>query len=656
MMKFFRKHNKELLAVFMALLMIVFVGGSALQSLMAPKYDARFATCDFGDITEADLRRANSTIQILDRLGTNWFGVGFMSGVPTPLDWHLLREEAKRAGMIPDLAAVRPARSETKLLEGYQRAAHRMKIKPEVIYKARAELVGIDLAKRALAVAAVPSDASVRVAINNGFDKAKVRAIALPASAFVDREAEIPDAELEAQLAQYRETEPGQGMNFGYVVQPAVKVEYIKIDAAALAEKLPDATVLKRARRYYEKNGETDPRFIQPPEEESELAGPFDPEEEAAAQQKKKEEPKLVIPWEEAKEKAVEIVRKEEGKARAQELANLLVGWAREPWDYADRDQETRYRVASDEAKAPKFYESLVERLGKRKRLDLEGAVTVEQTDYVTRDKLMQIPELGMASYRPEGGAPVYARTLMTQVEPIVKTIPTGDRVNYNDYLALLETAHVPFRGIDGSWYVIRVIDVKDEHPAENLDEVRDRVLADARTVRGYGVAKEYAEAIFSKLGDYDDTEEANRLQQALDANEELKAIVETPAGSRVKVIEPEPFGRVGERRIATQWQTTGAAAGIFAGEMRYLPDDVVEEIFALGEGAGKAGIIEVKDQATVYIVDWVQRVPCRQDQYDAQRPNIVREMAVRGRVAATSDWFDPDKLHKRCGLEITKR
>ena len=36
MMKWFRKHNKMLLAVFMVLLMIVFVGGTALQEILMP--------------------------------------------------------------------------------------------------------------------------------------------------------------------------------------------------------------------------------------------------------------------------------------------------------------------------------------------------------------------------------------------------------------------------------------------------------------------------------------------------------------------------------------------------------------------------------------------------------------------------------------------
>ena len=39
MMKFFRKHMKELLAVFMALLLVVWLGGSALTDALRGNYD-----------------------------------------------------------------------------------------------------------------------------------------------------------------------------------------------------------------------------------------------------------------------------------------------------------------------------------------------------------------------------------------------------------------------------------------------------------------------------------------------------------------------------------------------------------------------------------------------------------------------------------------
>ena len=673
MMKFFRKHNKELLAVFMALLMIVFVGGTALQNLLAPRYDIRRATCDYGEITNADLARATSTLEIL-RPFANWGQLGFRSGRPEPLDWHLLREEADAAGLIPDISAVMPTPDQVDQLRTIQSLARGWKIKPEVIYRALAELKGIRLAEQLLTLATVPGEAGVRTAIHNGLEKAKVRGIALPASAFIDDEAEFTDAELEAQLALYRDTEAGRGLNFGYVVPPSVKVEYIKVDAKLLGEKLPDQTVLKRARRYFKKNP-NDPRFLRESDEEEsteeEAADAADTLEaddnaegvseadDASADEAKEDsdEAETLLPeWEEAKDIAIEIVREEEGKARAMEFANLLVTWAREPWDYAERDSKTRFRKTPDEAKREGLYASLIERLGKRKRMDLTDVVTVETTDFVPRDRVSQIPGLGIASFRRETGPTLFARSLMVQVEPIVGEMPTGQGVNPDNYLALLETAVVPFRGVDGEWYVIRVIDVKDKHPAENLAEVRDRVEKDLRTLKAYEAAKRHAETLLAALPGLEDTEEANRLQQALDANEALQTVIASPGGTRVKAFEPEPFGRVDERSMARGRQSGGMMSGSYVSpEFGFLPYPAIDEIFTLGEGGeGSTGVIEVKDNASVFVVEWVGLEPCREDQYEDQREMIMRQMMAFGRFSAMNDWFNSENLQKRCGLKWT--
>ncbi len=100
MMKFFRKHNKKLRAVFMVALMVVFLGGSALDSLLQPSSDRVIATSRVGEISFRDLRIAENTTDILSRIGLNWkrpFG-GMTEPLDTP-DWVLLTREAEAIGM-----------------------------------------------------------------------------------------------------------------------------------------------------------------------------------------------------------------------------------------------------------------------------------------------------------------------------------------------------------------------------------------------------------------------------------------------------------------------------------------------------------------------------------------------------------------------------
>ena len=75
MMKFFRKYNKQLLAVFVVLLMLVFVGGSALESLLRPQPDSGVVghVAAFGqDLTGGDFTRFQNETVLLDQIGYLW--------------------------------------------------------------------------------------------------------------------------------------------------------------------------------------------------------------------------------------------------------------------------------------------------------------------------------------------------------------------------------------------------------------------------------------------------------------------------------------------------------------------------------------------------------------------------------------------------------
>src|SRR6187431_699877 len=99
MMKFFRKYNKQLLAFFMALLMIVFIGGSALQGLLRPDPNVEIAKSNLGSISQLDQRAASNETDLLMSMGQNWQNPLFSSADPlTTADWILLSREAEKLG------------------------------------------------------------------------------------------------------------------------------------------------------------------------------------------------------------------------------------------------------------------------------------------------------------------------------------------------------------------------------------------------------------------------------------------------------------------------------------------------------------------------------------------------------------------------------
>ena len=73
MQKFFRKHMRKLLMVFMTLLLITWLGGSALTTMLAPdRSNVRQAMTQFGAITLGDLAQADSLTKTLGRLQLPW--------------------------------------------------------------------------------------------------------------------------------------------------------------------------------------------------------------------------------------------------------------------------------------------------------------------------------------------------------------------------------------------------------------------------------------------------------------------------------------------------------------------------------------------------------------------------------------------------------
>ena len=109
MMKFFRKHLKKLLALFMCLLLISWLGGSALESLLRPgRSRGVVAVCATGKITGKDWRRVGRQTTLLERLGLNWRRpLGPYHTVELdPASWLLLQQEARRMGIRSSRAVV----------------------------------------------------------------------------------------------------------------------------------------------------------------------------------------------------------------------------------------------------------------------------------------------------------------------------------------------------------------------------------------------------------------------------------------------------------------------------------------------------------------------------------------------------------------------
>ena len=129
MMKFFRKHNKELLALFMSMLMVVFIGGSALKGMLTPSANRVVATSALGEISYADQNEAKAVTEVLDRIGEQWRSPLGTSKPIEIIDWILLSREAKTLGTQVGEAAVRSTMTPQQL----DMLSRQLKVKPAAI-------------------------------------------------------------------------------------------------------------------------------------------------------------------------------------------------------------------------------------------------------------------------------------------------------------------------------------------------------------------------------------------------------------------------------------------------------------------------------------------------------------------------------------------
>ena len=276
MLKFFRKHNKKLLAVFMALLLVVWLGGAALTSLVKPdRGESVVARSRFGDVCELDRRRALNLTGIWQRVGLPWQRpIGVTGSEPlTAHEWILLTREAQHLGFAPN-----PNDAESYLDRRGQRRpvinsiANRLEIAPEQVYSAVAEWQAVWAAATIVSQAAQVSEAEARVAARDTDEKVTVNLVAFPADRFVDEEAAFTDQELEAHFSKYREQEAGPGMTFGYYLPPRVKAEFVTVDVEKIKAGLRIAPkVLERkAKAYWKEDSNKEDRdrdraFLRPP-------------------------------------------------------------------------------------------------------------------------------------------------------------------------------------------------------------------------------------------------------------------------------------------------------------------------------------------------------------------------------------------------------
>jgi hypothetical protein len=684
MMKFFRKHNKQLLAIFMCLLLVCWLGGDALEAMLRPASGREVvAVCAAGNITRDEWTRAQFQTELLRKLfGSDWQRIfGLARGPenePDIASFFLLVREARRMG----IHSSRPV-AEDMLRQMLRRQganppsvaylAGRWNIKPDAIYEAVTAFTDLVRYRSQMAQAADPSAAEIRRTADNVFSQVQVKTVAFRAEMFEDSEETFPEGEMREQFDKFKDHQPGTGLNFGYVLPPRLKVQYAKIDVKKIEETLTDDQKVEKDALYYWKGHKQDPAFRRPPAEKTndvaasqpttQDADPSSqpttrpasqpttqpasqPSTEPASQPSSAPADLFFTTWSEAQKAAIEVLRRQHADERAQRLADWLLAQTAEPWYHVEVGSNG-YKAPPEAVKSADYYTKKVSEIP----ASLPGAegVIVETTDWISRDNASDVPGLGAAALPIPGGTAILFAQVVFNVEGLA-AIPTGEEaagVDRTTYLALYQTSPYALHDIEGNIYVFRPVEVSEERPARELEEVRERVVTDLRKVRGYEKAKTQADDFAAKARE-------NGLETAWKADSPLHETAdrynETPEGKLHK-------GGFMETVTVARWLIYGEPVREVY-PLGTVNEAFVEACFGMREAKAatpRLQAVPIPEAGTVAVIEWAKNLPLNEQAFQQRRAQVAQYLERQRMADYLSAWLDPKQIKARNQFEFKR-
>ncbi len=683
-MKWLRAHSKHIMVALVLLAMFSFVGAQGLQSWLTPDETGRVVMRAFGrEITVGDLQGAQSDTAVLQRL----FGSWQLHPDQTVYHWFMLAEEADRAGIqIPEerVAGQIEALEQFRSLDELRR---RDGINRSTIRRALNRFIAIQENAARVIGSAVPSEAQLRHYVQDTQAKVGVKFVALNANSFVDKDAPITDAELQAQFDKYKDVFPDEGeFGFGYKFKDRVKLQYVtaSVDVIKEAMTVSDEECKEHWRAHREKYKKV--VWVDPPAPATQPTTQPTATQPAATQPATTQpaEPPKKIRQEEQKKysEALEDVRRELKQAKAERIArqamNKLAEELADPWADARPDPTTGFRPIPGGVDDPAFMKSACDQIAQKFGITLSYA----ETELSNRDELEGNADLGKATMPGEGVEPLALPELAFRIPAFLKTGRGEEQVVR---LQMFQSPGEPL-SLAGGWQfvggrvqqtsarlvVFRVVDARPAESPAGLDEVRTKVEEDIRLLRGYEasapLADEFA-AVAQRLG----------VEQALTKFDDLRN-----EKNITRPQTPPPFAR----RMTTPLTGEALRDAILAGEPLLEPPFVagagksaefVDACFEMTEDGWTAPAIEAPPTGRVqaamaapapatppkvrlvsipslkkrFIVELSQYTPVAEADYESKhRRDAYRTLSGQRAEVLRTEWFDPKNVERRCGFE----
>lgn len=497
MFKLLRNHSKLLIAVFGSLLMIAFLLPQAMTQFGQNRPGAPVAKLAGRTVTAQQVFDAQQEFRAANAVAFPLFSQMRVENVE---HWFLLTHEATRAGLYGGprdadslmqqaaeqmaLAQIQQetqffpnktpeqrqqdytsyvARSLTSLEENRQTVIREQNLDENFVSTALAKLQGVLRLQESYSAGSESMSINESLVLGRDLlDSATVDLVIIEGAAIESFE-NIDDARIAQHFAEYQSVKPGEGEHgIGYLRPPAVQIEWVGMSGAALnkAITLDPVAVYK----FWEQNkAQFPPTFAEArPSVEARLR------RERATQ---------------ITGRFAEVVQRENQRS----LATLPFenGVHALPSDWATKMPALDALALKAEAEILRDHPTLG-----------TGATPQVQANtgiWFTAETLTNLETLSTSTFRLNDRQQIPFSLLLADLPEM------GGVRQFGGQLGVIKG---PLTSFDGSMYFVRVVTSRPESPPDGIDEVRDQITKDLKSLDGYRAMTETRDAILARAGE----------------------------------------------------------------------------------------------------------------------------------------------------------
>lgn len=502
MMKWLRAHTKKIMVGVVLLAMLAFLGSEAMFQLLSPQDTAIPVARAFGtEITNFDLRPAQSDVTALDALGAQWRYDA--DGKMSVEHWFVLLKEAERAGVVvsdseveDEINAVQQSMTQRGLTQSLFDVLRTQKnITPPELRRAVHNHIMIRKHAGNVHMASVPSEPEVRHWVRETEDKIKARIATLDAQLFFKDTIPVTAEELAQQFEKNKDYLAADSpTGYGYKYPQRVKLQYVVAHISTLSGQI--APSLDELTAYWKSNRTKYQKvtYDVPPITTTQPEGTPPPEPKRVTVEKT---------FSEARPDVERDVKSRNAQQAADQAMRKIASLLSRPWQGVRTDAQTGYKPIPAGVDAPDYMKNIVAQVEREMNIKL----TYAESPLMSADDLRNDSDLRNLVLGGEGQSGLMIRDYAFRVPPFHKHEAGAELVLS---LQLFQSPDAPltantFAFADGKFVpaverigLFRVIEAKESEVPAAMNDVLTQVERDVQMQKAFDEMEPVAQQLYA--------------------------------------------------------------------------------------------------------------------------------------------------------------